>query len=275
MSFASDETSVQDGRPIELYTFTTPTGSTYVTSAERDTPFAGVTFVAVPMSRGNTQNVQIGNVRSLDITMSVKHALVQSLIGNGIPPRDCLVTVYKIHASMVGQVSDQLQIWRGFVAGVTTQGQVAVIRVFSQIDDLFQVRLPNAKAQRLCQHMLYDTACGVVIAHPVVTVTNISTNKLDITLSGGLTNGKYKYGALTTVLESESRSILNHVGSVVTIDVPFPALANGQSVVPKQGCDHRAITCRDDFANILNFGGHPHFLSANPSWFGGQGISLK
>ncbi|MEQ1734886.1 MAG: phage BR0599 family protein [Rhodoglobus sp.] len=280
MSFA-DETSVQDSTPIELYTITTPAGSTYLTSSERDLQFAGVTWQATQVRRGNVENVQIGRVRSLDIELSVDHPLTQLLLRGGIPPKDASVTVYRIHESMIGLTSGQLQMWRGSMGQISVSGGgKATINVPSRVDRLFQIRLPMPVAQRLCQHMLYDRGCNTPSQFAICTVADvdIAAETIQLTAYGqpdfdGI--GYATYGMVLRVLNGESRSILSQSGVNLSIDVSYPDLQIGETLLVFAGCDHRPTTCRYKFSNMRRFGGHPQFPTNNPSKPTGSGVSVQ
>jgi len=63
----------------------------------------------------------------------------------------------------------------------------------------------------------------------------------------------------------EKRTIVMHVGNVITIAYRMVNLADNDSVDVYPGCDGRNITCRDKFDNIINFLGFPYIPIENPA----------
>lgn len=61
------------------------------------------------------------------------------------------------------------------------------------------------------------------------------------------------------------RSILDHVGSQLTLDGPLlKAVAAGARVTLYAGCDGQKSTCSGRFNNLPNFGGYPYGNGRNP-----------
>lgn len=273
--FSTEETSVQDGQPILLFTFVLPTATHTLTNAEQDVVFGGITYTAISISHSNRTVMPTGKVRELSITMPAKHALPQTLLSGGIPPRDCLVTITKIHRSALdGSLSlgtVAWQVWKGYIVGVGTDGQYVQFRVPSKLDDQFNVQLPMATAQRTCGHILYDRGCNVSRTDPTkfveTTIAIISADGLTLTLTsdGGKSDNAFAFGEIVRPVDGERRSVLTHIGNAITIDVPFKTLVVGDSVTVFIGCDHSLNHCLNIHNNIPNFGGHPDMPTTNPS----------
>jgi uncharacterized phage protein (TIGR02218 family) len=128
-------------------------------------------------------------------------------------------------------------------------------------------------AQKQCNHVLYDRGCTVARAgFKVTTTANASGTTLTLAGIGGNPNGWAKHGDVVRVSDGERRSILEQVGTTVTIDVPFGTFVNGDSVEVYAGCDWLVETCVTKFANVANFGGHPEMPTNNPTAPTGYGV---
>jgi len=65
--------------------------------------------------------------------------------------------------------------------------------------------------------------------------------------------------------EGERRTIVSHVGSVITINFKMIELVSTDTVDAYPGCDGRIETCRDKYDNIANFLGFPFIPDENPA----------
>lgn len=272
------ETSVSSAAPVEIYTIDTGTTTYRFTSAPEDVSVSAQTYTAIAISRGPTDGVPLGQVRELEITLPVDHALSQLLIGNGIPPRDVLVTVERYHGT-----SAVRRIWRGYVEQCETGDQYAHLRVPKSTDREFGVRLPIAVAQPACNHVLYDEGCtisrdymvyetqGWMVAATVVsqTAATLVVSNMNNAAAAAHPDQWARFGEVRRQSDNERRSILSHIGTTLVLDVPFLDLDAGDDLEIYAGCDH-SINGPDGcgpqkFDNVLNFGGHETLPDSNPS----------
>jgi len=66
--------------------------------------------------------------------------------------------------------------------------------------------------------------------------------------------------------------ITNHVGGVITIQLPFDSrLKVGNTVIVTPGCDRKRTTCDVKFLNLVNYVGMPEIPSHNPAVWGLEG----
>lgn len=124
--------------------------------------------------------------------------------------------------------------------------------------------------QKPCTAVLGDSACRVDLsspAHsltlPVITVTEART--LRLSEPGPHSPGWFRRGRLV-VLDGAAAGLSSAIkrdsvtGSWREVDLWEPlraALQPGDRVTLTSGCDKRFATCRDKFANLLNFQGFP------------------
>ena len=275
MTYDSQEKSAQGGRPVEIYTFTAPTFTYRFTSYDEDVVFGGNTFTAIAIEHGNATKVPIGQTRELIVTMPRTHELVGKLRNNGIPVRGIEVRIESFHSPDAPTASRE--VWRGDVAGVETDNQHAKLRVPSATDDRMNVRLPIVQAQRQCNHALYDRGCTVsrlLAANFINTAVNGAPVGVTIVVDslGANPNGWAKGGDIVRTADGERRSVVEQVGTTITIDVPFATLADNDEVQVFAGCDWLIDTCLTKFDNVDNFGGHNEMPMNNPTAPTGYGV---
>ncbi|MDQ1446826.1 MAG: hypothetical protein QOI20_3290 [Acidimicrobiaceae bacterium] len=281
-AYAQVERSVQDALPIELYTFAFGAGAYRLTSAIEDTTFGSLLYTSVPLSRSNVVPAVVGKGKELTISLAVDHPVAQALLLNGIPQQDVTITIMRM---FVGIPSGR-QIFRGYIASVTTDGALARIRALRDLDDAFAVQLPVISSSRGCQHQLYDAGCRVGRTIEIIDIHG-HTHVISFALTGSVTaidgttitvsyagsapvDGWGKFGILE--YGTETRSVLSQIGGTIIVDVPFRTLVAGSSVLLYPGCDHTVTTCRDKFDNVVNFGGDPQFPDGKPTAPNGYGV---
>jgi uncharacterized phage protein (TIGR02218 family) len=118
-----------------------------------------------------------------------------------------------------------------------------------------------------CDAELGDARCGLALAAPtrratvlVAAVTEASA--FTVATPGGFAAGAFT-GGTAAFGGGPAQPVLSHTraGAVDALSLwaaPPDALAAGQPVTLTVGCDKRFSTCRDVFANALNFRGFPH-----------------
>jgi hypothetical protein len=280
MTYATDQASVQGSTPREIYAFTIGGASYRYTSYRDDINYGGLLYTAIQISRNNATAFETSRRRELIVTLPADNEIVGLLINSGIPRRKTGLIITSIEAG-----GDTIQVWSGRINGLNTQDEWAQLRVPNRTDDKFNLKLPVFKEQRLCNHILYGPGCTVsraghvvfpLLGSPVwigaggshVRVPGIvSSNGSDVVVSADFVEADgWANGGELRIANSldDSRSIISQVGTTLTLDLPFsPQLAPGTTVEVWQGCAHTQQACRDDYANIANFGGHPHEGNVN------------
>lgn len=286
MAYDTFEQSIQDGAPVEIYTFSASTGTYRLTSAEEDVTF-GSLFTATQISRSNAEIMPLSQqVRAMTISLAMAHPLAQVLV-RGIPPRNVEVVISRYHR---GDSASE-QVWRGYVSVVESDDVFVRLTVPSSMDEQQAVRLPIAVAQRTCNHMLYDRGCTVDRDYPVYqneafmsasAVATISADGYTITVdaledgsSVARDNDWATLGEVRRVSDGERRSIVQQTGTTLVLDVPFATLEVNDDLEVYAGCDLTAEACAVKFANIANFGGEPIFPSTNISAPTGHGVRVQ
>ncbi len=172
------------------------------------------------------------------------------------------------------RVTSFLVDWTQPGAGVLTLA-AGTIGAVGATDGAFTAELRTAAAELeavpleryspTCRARLGDARCRVDLARHtlVATVTTISGTTVGI--GAALTPGAYQYGrarVLTGAAAGLEARIDASDAATPTLGATVVGLAAGASIELREGCDKRFATCRDRFANVVNFRGEPHI----PGW---------
>lgn len=125
--------------------------------------------------------------------------------------------------------------------------------------------------QSVCDAALGDGRCGIDLADPRYTTAAAvaairDRYRLEIAGVGGFNAGWFAFGAAvwsTGRRDGIKDQILSHsrIGGADIFAFAAPVgdwVAVGDALTASAGCDRRFSTCRDRFANTLNFRGFPH-----------------
>lgn len=167
--------------------------------------------------------------------------------------------------------------------------RTAVIGKITRADGRFVAELkslaesldrPNGRAvRRGCDAELGDARCGFDLEQPAykAVATVIATDAVGgMTVSGidGFEAGWLALGTATWVTGARTGRvdrIIDHARSGeevrLTLDADLGAVAPGDTLTVRSGCDKRFETCIRKFANELNFRGFPH-LPGNDAAYG-------
>ncbi len=290
MGFDADQGSREDSRPLELYKIVCGGTAYFLASGNIDVVYGGDTYVASTCSRGNLAVNTTGQGRELIVYLLVSHPVCQRFLAQGIPPRDCVVTVYRQQQRSGATV----QWWMGFASGISADGHQAQIRVPARTDDAIKIRLPTVTATRDCPHILYSqiggghslkgAACQVdrnassVGGIPFKNTTTIASFAGATLVVAGVGTWPDQWGFAGEIVHAptgERRTILSQIGTTLILNVPFFGLTAGDAVDLFAGCTHDLSDSGcgfDKFNNVPNFGGAPDLPSRNTFSVGGVGV---
>ncbi len=274
-TYDDNERSVSQNRPIDLYTITTPTVTYRLTSYPVNVSFGGNTYTALTMSRGDLQVTQDTTGRELIVYLPISHPLVQRYTASGIPEHAVTVTWQRLQT--VSGVA--LQYFSGFATGLSVQGHVATLRCPSVTDDALAIKLPVLRAQRLCNHVLFDAYCapnpgvsGPVKASFQVSTTIVSQTvvpgsvTLVVASIGGNPDGWAAFGDVLHGPTGQRLFILLQIGTTLTLNMPIIGYQVGDAVTVTAGCAHDVLTCKTKYSNVVNFGGFPELNGQINPW---------
>lgn len=263
MAYADDDLSQHDGEPIELYKFQAPTRGYFFTSWIQSVSYLGDVYEAIPLQRNRLESVSQEDVPALRIELPAARQMVQDF-AFGIAPNQLELTVFRRH----GLAGDTITYWKGPVLSISVKGRIAEVIVPSTFGNALQSSIPSVYYQTPCNHVLYDTRCALARSSFKTTATVLTVNALDprrVTVStvDSQPDGHFKAGDIVRLADGERRLIVAQGGTLLTLNFPFRVLLPGDAVEFFAGCDHTPATCRDKFANIVNFGGHPFIPDQN------------
>jgi uncharacterized phage protein (TIGR02218 family) len=278
VSYSGQESSVESGKPIELYLFVNEglvTEKYAYTSATQNVTFDSVTYTPkiIERTKISVERAEPGTDKGLELTLPASDALVLRYT-TSVPPKRDLVTIYRRHAND-GATPETITYYRGYISSVSFQGHVAKVKV-APFATILSRNVPKRIYRGLCTHVLYDTECKVLSSNPsfsfAVNVTAVSTDGLTVTIAGTGIGGRaadYYDGGMLRRGSIDRRMVLDFVDTgsntgTCKVLLPFPSLAVGEVMTLLAGCDHSITTCRTKFANEVNYGGFPWVPTRNP-----------
>jgi uncharacterized phage protein (TIGR02218 family) len=268
------DASVEDGDVREIYTFSLASSTYTLTQHAEDIVFDSVTYTATPgLTRGDVFVSDLTQHREIALVLPRNHPVVLALVP--IAPRVARVSIVQLHTNATTADTDRSQIWYGEIAALDLSTDEAQLTIPGALDIVFDMDLPVLRAQRTCQHQLYSVGCTVLRNGSNVktpTVSAVSGIEISCSSLASWIDQTARGGEVLRVSDGERRTILDQVGNDLVIDVPFGALAPGDSIEVTKGCNKQVSTCRGDFLNIKNFGGHPLLPTRNPASPTGRGV---
>lgn len=171
------------------------------------------------------------------------------------------------------QPSIFVQTWTGEI-GETRRGRIAFEAELRGLSARLE-RVTGRIYSRLCDAEIGDARCGIDLDSPAFkadgSVGSVAGDDVFAAIGlGGFDTGLFTRGLLTWTSGANAGAVSEvreHrlSGSAVQIRVmspPFVPIEAGDAFQVWAGCDKRHATCRDRFANIVNFRGHP-FMPGN------------
>lgn len=273
MSYAEKETSVDDGRPIELFKVSYSGNNWYYTSADRDIAYLGSTYKPVPCGRSELQPTS--DPSKSDMTFTFPRDVEVGEVFRIQPPSEVVsMTVFARHISD----SEFVTVWKGRIVDCQWEAQYVKLIGESVFSSLRRPGL-RRRYQYQCPHALYGTKCRVdrEIWKEIHALTGVSGILIQVNGAVGKPDNYYAGGYVTwennlnqNIEKRMVRSSIGATGILELASIPI-ALAGGDMVTLYPGCDHTLGPggC-GRFDNEENFGGTPFIPNKNP--FGGTAI---
>lgn len=259
MSYEAQETSTQDGAPIELYQFLRGTTYFRYTSAEVDVLDTDATFESTPISRSGIEVTPERVRNAIQITVPRNNPVADMFRIS--PPTDVVaVTVFRYHRDD----AEQIVLWMGRVLGVDWQGARAVLQC-EPVSTSAKRNGLRPQYQKNCRHVLFGTGCRLnrddfkidttvaAVSGRTITLAEL----LDLPYAGGYIEWEHD-GFVDRRMIREGDTDGNAV-----VTTPFVGMTPGQAVTAYPGCAHDTITCDTVYGNLPNYGGMP-YIAKNP-----------
>lgn len=274
MTFDAFETAQETGAPIEIYRFDLGADTFEYTSAEDDQVVSTITYSAIPIQRGPISHRSGESQEPLTITVPGDNEFAIKYISN-VPGVQAFVTIQRFHRTDT-PTPQVITVFEGFVQSVAFVEQAKEARIAVAPTESARSRpIPRFTYQGLCNHILYDSGCkvnkdDVAFKLSSGSVTVISGNDITVPGAAAFGDGWFTGGYVELLSGTDFRLVLNHVGDVLTLLLPFPTDAES-TVNVYAGCDHSIATCNSKFftsedvtSNVINFGGYAFVPTRNP-----------
>jgi uncharacterized phage protein (TIGR02218 family) len=266
MTYNTQEISVQNGAPIEVYEFAYLPKYYRYTSAATDVVVNTQTFTAKPIRRSAIE-ASMEMARSA-ITITAPRDLPVADLYRITPPSD-IVTVKIMRYHETDADGEIATIWMGRVLNARWKPDSTVELLCEPV--YTSLKRPGLRRlyQRSCPHVLYSTACGAGAEAAKVTaiVDAISGTALQASEASAKPDGYFAGGFAAWVGVNgafERRMIISHAGADMVLSASAPGLAANSVVYLYPGCDKTMTTCDTRFSNTDNFGGFPWIPGKNP-----------
>lgn len=267
MTYFADDSGVATSRPVELYEFVNTLGTIVRrTSHQVDVVHGGNTHAATAGLKRGLSTIANGiDAPEMMVELPMVDPLVDAYAGVGVVPQGWTIRITRLQRTSV----ETEPVFFGYVRSIDLSSDlVAAFRVTQLLDDSPDTPIPNVILSGLCNHTLYDSLCKALrvlhtISPTIVSIDPDNPRIIVVDSVGGFGSDAVRFGDCVHVVSGEKRSVTDHSGTTLTLDVPLPnagplAAAPGHVLDVFKGCDRLPTTCRDDFANIINFGGHPN-----------------
>lgn len=264
--YSTHETSVHDGQPVECYEFAGSYKTYRYTSNDVAVTVGGSVYVPIPITRTNVKaGVHDEDSIEVRLELPITVELVRDY-GFQVTPPSLRLAIFRVHRGTDFSV-DIATYWRGNVSSITCSDNRATIVVPSVFGSAMLGNVPSVYYQSPCNHVLFDSGCKISRAANTVatTVVVIEGNSVQVASAGGFADGDFVGGEVADTVHNERRMIIEHSGTLLTVNYPFSNLAPGTGVEVTRGCDHGFDSdCKVRFNNQINHGGFPFIPSINP-----------
>ena len=261
MSYEGQETSKQDGAPVELFQFVR--GSTYYryTGAELDVTDTDQEWTSTPISRSAIEVTPERVRNGIQITVPRNNPVAD--LFRISPPTDVVaVTIFRYHRDDL----ETIVMWMGRVLGVDWQGASATLQC-EPVSTSARRNGLRPVYQKNCRHVLFGTGCRLNRDDFKIetTVASISGNTLtvadllDLPYAGGYVEWESTPGSIDRRFIREADT-----DGALVLSIPFQGIAASDAVKVYPGCAHDTVTCDEVYDNLENFGGQPFIPSKNP-----------
>ena len=270
MTYDSFETSVEGGRPVEVYEITAGSTTFLYTSAEDDVTLGATTYMAVEgLQRGDNQEGPDRREHDFQIDLPTIDPLAQ-LFTATLPGYRIRMVVKRFHRDDT-PTPGVVTIFDGYIQSAKFEDNGKRVQLTAR-PTLASIgrQIPRRTFQSSCNHVLYDpTTCKADDTDPANRASALSVasqvgNVLTVSsgLMGVFTDGDMDGGMVEVVGGSDYRLILSHTGNALTLLLPFSTTPASVNVF--RGCAHTVQACKADFDNVLNFGGFAFVPTKNP-----------
>ncbi|UYD21449.1 phage BR0599 family protein [Vibrio alginolyticus] len=262
MSYAGQENSGYDGRPVTAYHFLHNGKHYWYTSSDQD--IAGPSGVAksIHIKHGTLKETTEDKRASVKIEIDADAEISKALRVN---PADavCKVSILRTHRN--DPTKQWVYYWRGTVSIVGREDAMLLSLECTHMLATLSSGGLRSRYSFSCPHALYGPSCRAAKSADktkTFTVTGVSGAK--VTLSGWTSTAWWNGGQLTYESENYRRYIMTADNTGVLLDAVPTGLEVGSTVTLTAGCDRTKATCQAKFNNLANYGGYLAVPNKNP-----------
>lgn len=267
MTYQSIDASRHAGEPFELYLFYRSGKSWAYTSSHRTITFDGTAYRPSVIQRDDFELSDESSSATVQVHLSRKLAVVPQFMA-GMPPTPVWLRIYRGHEG--DPEAEVVSLFHGQVT--TFQRKGGEVRLgCASVQSAMEKRIPRMTVQQMCNHALYDPACGVRADEYAIDgeISHIAANSGRITIPQlvGKKDDYYTAGIVLFPASGDRAFIVRHLGAsnqVELLNHPPGQVVVGAPVTVYAGCDRSVDTCRERFGNLANFMGFPFLPARNP-----------
>lgn len=283
MAYNTQDTSVEDGQPIELFRFFNTEEIFTYSNGQFNTVFNSETYTPLAISRSEPDLQSVTSQRNLTVTVPATNAFVKRYVSI-VPATIDNFKLFRRHTTD-GGTPETITYFSGQVVSVAFKDKVAEISI-ENFGSILDRLVPQQTSRNPCNHILYDSKCTVVDTsfEIIGVVTFISGDGLTVTIDTGTNTIPDTGLELSAQLTSDPtffvggllarsnielrmiRTVTDDTGNkaTLTFSFPFQTLKIGTSLSMFAGCDHQLPTCIAKFNNVDRYGGFPFVPEKNP-----------
>lgn len=270
MSYVSEELSISNGSPQELFEIYYSTVAYYYTSGDTTYTDVGSGKVYRPLVLSRPNLIFSSDYGRSSLQLKVQpNADFLELFRYAPPPSVVSLTIKRLQRN--DSSHEIITVWKGRILNASWDENECVITCESIRSSVQRFGLRKMFTVQ-CQHVLYGPDCrankaafesiGVInsISGNNITMSNIST-KVDGWFAGGYCEWTDPISHATN-----RRMIVGNIMSTSTLTLvgsPQGAIV-GLTIHALPGCDHTMPTCDTKYANSINYGGMLHTPQKSP-----------
>jgi uncharacterized phage protein (TIGR02218 family) len=278
MSYATFETSQQNGSPVELVDLVLGDQSWHWCSGEETVTIDGTTYTPLALNRDAVPLLDQSSEETQPIAINVPgDSEFVLLYANVVPSTPATVAIRRYHRTDADK--NLIFMFKGQVDSVSwsNNGANAAINVMN-VTTRISLPIGRYTYSSLCNNVLGDSFCqidlstgadsdGHAFTHTGTCTSVVSGTPFEIIVGGltGYPDHFFDSGVLTDS-SGDPRMIVSQIGDHVRLS---SALFAGSDVVSTTvtmtaGCDHSFNVCGEKFSNAINFAGFPFVPRNNP-----------
>jgi len=258
----------------ELYKISAGSETFYYTSFGDNVIFDGNTYATAGIKRSTFTFNEKLQAHSVKITMEPAQPLPRYISNSPTVPVIIEITRVFIHDLLAFK-----KIFVGDVIGVTLQ-EKTVEADCEGGSIIFRNKIPRILYQSFCNNTLYKSSqpglpdCNVDPTSFLTSVLQADFTILNSTITasifGSFPVDRFRNGEVVIDGTGDRRMITNHVGSVITLNIPFRTIDIDTAgfIDVFAGCDKSPGVCQTKFNNFANFQGFPYIPNNNPVLWG-------